>query len=454
MLIDEAFIIFRAGHGGPGKVSFYPGEKAGPDGGNGGRGGDVYLIATSDLTALRPYTSKKVKAAENGSAGQSFLKSGHDGKDLEVILPVGTVLTDQETGKVTELTTPGQKVLFCTGGLGGRGNYEFRSSRRTTPEFAQPGLPGEEKACTIQLKLIAQYGLIGLPNAGKSSLLNELTAANVKVANYPFTTLEPNLGTLPNSRIIADIPGLIEGASGGKGLGIKFLKHIEKVEMLLHCISAESDNPEGDYKTIRNELKLYNPELLEKPELILLTKSDTQNEKGVEKIIKSLKKLNPEVITVSIHNFDQIESLKKYLSKPALKRAKCAGGVVLNGSKVAIVNQYGETWSLPRGHVEEDEEMLDAAKREIYEETGLAPENLEFVKELGTFERPSLGGKRFQKEPEIKVTTMFLFKTNELELRPIDPNNPEAIWVEIAKAAGKISNKKDAEFFESIIGML
>ncbi len=314
MLIDEAFIIFRAGHGGPGKVSFYPGEKAGPDGGNGGRGGDIYLVATSDLTALRPYTTKKVKAAENGKPGGSFLKFGPDGKDLEVVLPVGSVITDQNSGKTIELTKPGEKILFAQGGLGGRGNYEFRSSRRTTPEFAQPGLPGEEKPCTILLKLIADYGFIGLPNAGKSSLLNELTAASVKVANYPFTTLEPNLGTLANGKIIADIPGLIEGAHEGKGLGIKFLKHIEKVSMLLHCLPADSPDILKDYQTVRSELEEYNPLLLQKPEIIIITKFDTVDTKTLNMLEKSLKKLKKEIIKVSIYDYESIELLRKTLT--------------------------------------------------------------------------------------------------------------------------------------------
>lgn len=313
MLIDEAHIIFKGGHGGPGRVSFYPGETSGPDGGNGGRGGDVYIVATSDLTALRPFTTKKVKAAENGEMGGKNLSFGSDGKDIEVILPVGTVLTDQNTGKIVELTKPGERILFAKGGLGGRGNAEFKSSRRTTPKFAQPGLPGEEKDCIVELKLIADFGLIGLPNAGKSSLLNELTSANVKVANYPFTTLEPNLGALENNKIIADIPGLIEGAHTGKGLGIKFLKHIEKVGILLHCISADSEDVLHDYHTIYNELNEYKEELISKKEIIILTKSDMTSEKELKEKIKQLKKLKKEIVPASIYDYDSIQNLKKNL---------------------------------------------------------------------------------------------------------------------------------------------
>jgi GTP-binding protein len=313
MLVDEAKIVFRAGHGGPGRVSFFPGETSGPDGGNGGRGGDVYLQATTDLTALRPYTTKKVKFAGNGEMGGKNLKFGSDGNDIIVHLPVGSVITDQTTGKVLELSIPDEKILFCKGGLGGRGNAEFKSSVRTTPTFAQPGLPGDEKDCTVILKLIADYGLIGFPNAGKSSLINELTKADVKVANYPFTTLEPNLGALHGGKIIADIPGLIEGAHDGKGLGIKFLKHIEKVTTLLHCLTVESEDLKKDYETIRNELGEYNPELLEKAEILLLTKHDMVTEKELKEKIKIAKKLNKNVEVVSIHDYESIELLRKKL---------------------------------------------------------------------------------------------------------------------------------------------
>lgn len=324
MLVDEVKIHVIAGHGGPGKVSFYPGLKSGPDGGNGGKGGDVYIKAISDMTALRRFLKDHSIAAENGKAGMSNRKFGHKGKDIELEMPVGSIIKDIETGEQVELTKVGQMFVLCKGGIGGLGNFELKSSRRTTPEFAQPGLPGEEKRIEVTLKLIADYGLIGLPNAGKSSLLNELTNANVRVANYPFTTLEANLGVLPlvpgdsdnrylNPRIIADIPGLIEGASSGKGLGIKFLKHIEKTSELLHCISADSDDPIKDYKTIRNELEEYSFELMNKKEIILLTKSDLVDPKTLKLIISKLKKLKREIIPVSIYDYESIEKLKKLL---------------------------------------------------------------------------------------------------------------------------------------------
>lgn len=313
MLVDEITITLKGGHGGAGKVSFYPGFKSGPDGGNGGHGGNLYINVVSDLTILNRYSHLKEIAALNGENGGSNQKSGKNGDDKEIYLPVGSFLENLETGEVLELNEVGERILICEGGLGGRGNFEFKSPRNTTPEFAQPGLDGEIKRFKIVLKLIADFGLIGLPNAGKSSLLNELTAANARVADYPFTTLEPNLGVL-EGKIIADIPGLIEGASEGKGLGVKFLKHIEKVKLLLHCIAADSEDYLADYQVIRNELEQFSKDLIKKEEIILITKSDLVEKKILEKKSKSLKK--KKILMVSIHDFDSLENLKKELTLP------------------------------------------------------------------------------------------------------------------------------------------
>lgn len=306
MLVDEAEIIVRGGHGGAGRVSFRGKKGGGPDGGNGGRGGDVIVRATSDIYALKHYLSSRVLEAQNGQMGGVEIRFGANGKDLILTMPVGTFLTD-EKGEEIELEKEGQEVLLAKGGLGGRGNESFKSPSNTTPTYAQPGLKGQEKKLKLKLKLIADFGLIGLPNAGKSSLLNEITNAKAKIGAYPFTTLEPNLGVL-NGKVLADIPGLIEGASEGKGLGHKFLKHIEKVKLLIHCISSESDDPLRDYKIVRDELKKFNPGLLDKKEIILLTKSDLKKNK--------LKKIEKEkVIPVSIHDWDSIQYLSKILSK-------------------------------------------------------------------------------------------------------------------------------------------
>ena len=305
MLVDEAEIIIRGGHGGAGRVSFRGKKGGGPDGGNGGRGGDVFVRATSDIYALKQFLSKKECRAEDGERGGAEIRSGANGKDLILTMPVGTLLTDEKDTEI-ELTKMGQQILLAKGGLGGRGNESFKSPNNTTPKYAQKGLRGQEKRLKLKLKLIADFGLVGLPNAGKSSLLNEITNANAKIGDYPFTTLEPNLGVL-NGKVLADIPGLIEGASEGRGLGHKFLKHIEKVGLLLHCISCESDSPFRDYKIIREELKKFNPELLNKKEIILLTKSDLKETK-LKKIGKG------KVIPISIHNWDSIQALTKILS--------------------------------------------------------------------------------------------------------------------------------------------
>lgn len=309
MFIDEIEIDLKAGNGGPGKVSFFPGKHSGPDGGNGGYGGDLYIKASSYMTNLNNFLGKHIIAAPNGVPGGSNNRAGAKGEDLRVNLPLGSLLIDTDKDEEFELTKEGQEILLCIGGKGGRGNSEFKSSSNTAPHYAQKGLKGQKRHFKILLRMIADFGLIGLPNAGKSSLLNELTNAKAEVASYPFTTLQPNLGVL-NKKVIADIPGLIEGASDGKGLGIKFLKHIEKVKLLLHCISSESEDVVADYKTVIKELKNYNPKLLEKPQIILLTKSDLVSQRDLEKKIKKLKKFQKEVISISIHDWDSLERLK------------------------------------------------------------------------------------------------------------------------------------------------
>jgi GTPase len=313
MFIDKVEISISGGHGGPGLVSFGKMAHSGPDGGNGGKGGDAYILAESDLTLLSQFSMETVFSAEDGHPGGKNKRTGRDGDDLVLKLPVGTTIIDKESGKnLFELTKVGQKELISEGGKAGRGNYEFRSPRRTTPMFAQPGLPGEKKELILDLKLIASFGLVGLPNAGKSSLLNELTNANAKTADYSFTTLSPNLGVL-NGRVIADIPGLIEGASGGRGLGISFLKHIEKVKVILHCLSVNSENPIKDYKIIRHEMQKYNKKLLDKKEILLLTKSDMVDHKKLKQMTLKMKKYSDHIFTVSIHDWESLEYLKKIL---------------------------------------------------------------------------------------------------------------------------------------------
>lgn len=276
MLIDEVRITIKAGDGGDGLVHFYSDRwrpKGGPDGGNGGRGGSIYFRAVNDITRLHQFRHQTTFKASPGQSGGPNQRSGKNGPDLVLDIPVGTLII-YDNGSQLELTQVGQLELIAKGGRGGLGNFHFRSSTNQTPQNSKPGQKTTPRNLFLQLKLIADVGLIGLPNAGKTSLLNELTAASAKVANYPFTTLEPNLGVIPNGAIVADIPGLIEGASQGKGLGVKFLKHIERTRLLLHCISLESADPEHDYCVIRQELANYSSKLSSKPEIVVFTKSD------------------------------------------------------------------------------------------------------------------------------------------------------------------------------------
>ena len=315
MIVDEVKLTVQAGHGGKGMVTFSKVKWAlGPTGGNGGIGGNVYIEGVSDLGALRKFRFKKDYKAKDGENGKSGLHDGSNAEDFTLHVPVGTVCHNLTTGRDIEITKVGQRELIANGGKGGKGNWFFRSATNTSPMQAQPGMPGEYFEIFLELKLIADVGFIGLPNAGKSSLLNELTQANSKVANYPFTTLEPNLGTYYDL-ILADIPGLIEGASTGKGLGTKFLRHIERTKILFHFISADSEDSIKDYKTVRAELEAYSPALLEKPEYIFLSKSDEIDKKEITKIKAKFKKLKKEIVPISIIDLDSIASVKKILNK-------------------------------------------------------------------------------------------------------------------------------------------
>ncbi len=315
MLIDEVKINIEAGNGGKGAVAFNKNLMSlGPAGGSGGKGGSVYFEGISDLNALNQFRYKKDIKADDGKDGKGQFSDGRDGKDLILKIPVGTVIHKTTTDETQELLKIGERILVAKGGVGGKGNFQFKSSTNTSPKQFQLGLSGQNLTVTLELKLIADVGLIGLPNAGKSSLLNELTKAKSRVANYPFTTLEPNLGVY-YELILADIPGLIEGASTGKGLGIKFLRHIERTNIIFHLISAESENPTKDYKTVKKELQTYSKELGKKTEYIFLSKSDTVTQEEVKKKIDTLFKIHKRVLSISIHDWDSLEKVKNILNK-------------------------------------------------------------------------------------------------------------------------------------------
>ena len=317
MFIDELSLHFKAGRGGDGVVRWRH-EKGkdygGPSGGNGGKGGDVYAIAIRDIGILSAYRNVGGFEALRGEDGSKDLKQGGDGKDIEIKLPIGARLTNLTTGYSMELLHDGEKVLLLKGGRGGLGNEHFKSSINISPKESTLGVSGEEADFHIELLLVVDVGIIGLPNAGKSSLLNTLTSARSKVGDFPFTTLEPALGDF-YGLIIADIPGLIEGAAQGKGLGHKFLRHIERTKALLHCISSEVEDPLEAYRVVRNELELYNKAILNKSEVVILTKADLISLGKREEKIAILKKVSDTVFSLSTLDDKLVKKFGDYLTK-------------------------------------------------------------------------------------------------------------------------------------------
>lgn len=327
MFLDEAVIRLKAGDGGDGCVSFRREKyvpKGGPDGGDGGDGGNIIIESDPHKTTLQDFKFKRHHKADSGQHGKGKNKTGRGGEDLILKVPLGTVIKDEDTGKIlADFTKPGLQIVLAKGGRGGRGNNHFKSSTMQTPKFAEKGALGEEKKIRLELKLLADVGLVGFPNAGKSSLLARISAARPQIADYPFTTKTPNLGVVTldfRTFVVADIPGLIEGAHAGDGLGDKFLRHIERTRVLIHIIdlaSMDGRDPIRDYININNEMKLYSPKLMEKPQVVALNKIDLpQAKENLEKTLAHLQKCGHEVFVISAATGEGIlPMLKKVAEK-------------------------------------------------------------------------------------------------------------------------------------------
>jgi GTPase len=316
-LVDELMIKARAGRGGDGVerwLHLKGKEFSGPSGGDGGNGGDVVIEAVRDLNILSKYTNKKKFSAENGESGRKNSQEGRRGRDVVIKIPIGSVVTNLDTKESLQLLSEGEKIVILKGGRGGMGNKRFKGPTNTRPKETTPGKPGEEAAFLIELEMIADAGFVGLPNAGKSTLLNFLTGAKSKIGSYEFTTLEPFLGNF-YGYILADIPGLIEGASDGKGLGHKFLRHVKRTRIILHCISVEADDLETAYRTIRKELESYGEDLIKKEEIVVLTKTDMLTPEETKKKERIIKKHNPKVLTVSVLDDVSLKRFSNDLSK-------------------------------------------------------------------------------------------------------------------------------------------
>lgn len=332
--IDEAKIYVKGGDGGRGCVSFRREKyipKGGPDGGDGGKGGDIFIIADRNLSSLLDFKYKRRYEAGRGEHGQGSNCTGKDGEDIVIRVPVGTVLKNPETGEmIADLIADGQKIILAKGGRGGKGNAFFVSSTYQAPKFAQPGEKGEERWLNLELKILADVGIIGFPNAGKSTLISHISAAKPKIADYPFTTLKPHLGVVKfeehNHFVVADIPGLIEDAHIGKGLGIKFLKHIERTNLLIHLIDIFPQigrDPYRDFEIINKELHAFNPDMAKKPQVVGLNKVDiTEAREELPKLLRYFKAKGLAVFGISAATGEGLDKLIKYVGKEVARLKK------------------------------------------------------------------------------------------------------------------------------------
>lgn len=323
MFLDKSKIKILSGRGGNGMVAWrrekYV-DKGGPAGGDGGAGGDVYFVADENMSTLMDFKYKSVFKAESGVNGRSKSQHGRCGKDLYIKVPVGTMIKEIKTGKtIGDLTNHGDTILVAKGGRGGRGNARFATSQKRAPQFCEPGEPPIERDLELELKLIADVGLLGMPNAGKSTFISVISSAKPKIADYPFTTLVPNLGvvTKPSGDgfVVADIPGLIEGASEGVGLGHEFLRHVERCRFLVHIVDLTQENPMKNYKKINLELKKHSERLANLYQIIALNKMDAISDEDKEKYLKEFKKIADDVFEISAVTGENVETLKNFIAQ-------------------------------------------------------------------------------------------------------------------------------------------
>ena len=308
--IDHVKMCARSGAGGPGSVHFRREKhvpKGGPDGGDGGRGGHIILRGNKQLWTLLHLRYKKHAIAKDGNPGEGGQRSGAQGEDVILDVPLGTIVKDDKTGKqILEITADGQTEIIAQGGLGGLGNWHFKTSTKQTPRYAQPGIPGQDNWVVLELKLLADVGLVGFPNAGKSTLLSVVSEARPEIADYPFTTLVPNLGVVGyrdhKSFVMADIPGIIEGAAEGKGLGLRFLRHIERNAVLLFMVPADADDISKEFSILLAELKKFNPQLLDKERVLAISKTDMLDQELIDEIIPTLPDDIPHIFISSVVN--------------------------------------------------------------------------------------------------------------------------------------------------------
>lgn len=374
MFVDKVQVKVKAGDGGDGRLSFRREkyiDKGGPDGGDGGNGGHVIVVASNNQDTLANYRYQKQLKAESGQAGGERKKHGKSGEDLELFVPVGTVITDEEKIVLADLTRPGQRAVVARGGEGGFGNAHFISSVRQAPLIAEKGEKGDELTVTFELKMIADIGLVGLPNAGKSTLLASISNARPEIANYPFTTLKPNLGMVKigndKDLLVADIPGLIEGASQGKGLGDEFLRHVERTAVLVHLIDIYNDDVADAYKVVQKELKEYEINLADKPQLIALNKIEGFDDDIVQDKITELKKVAPknaQIFAISAQAKQGIDALLRAADVLAQKERTQKTEAQKNELPVLTLEDSPEAWKLQK--IEDHKFVLTGKKIERF----------------------------------------------------------------------------------------